>query len=284
MYSPWRLGVIFTYGFISPHCQVTQSKICLKLSRQNENTHNDNERTIPLVMAKQVILPGEKKTIWVDDTCLIEETIRDNFGVLATGLCIGEEDLMEMASLCEIREFNVKEDGATGTRNGYFVNIECVGRVKLNALDLHHPYPRFHFSLVKEEEENLEDCKMVAENIEIFMTILSDDKDEQDADDNNNVNLLSRYKSTCERNFRIQHSPRFHSQLMQSLSATSWAAFTVMDNMNNLEHYRLRALDYDNVFDRLKLAQYMLREKELRLQGIRMQSKSLNTETPGGFE
>ncbi len=276
--------MIFTYGFISPHRQVTQSKICLKLSRHNENTHNNNERTIPLVMAKQVILPGEKKTIWVDDTCLIEETVRDNFGVLAAGLCIGEEDLMEMASLCEIREFNVKEDGATGTRNGYFVNIECVGRVKLNALDLHHPYPRFHFSLVEEEEENLEECKMVAENIEIFMAILSDDKDEQDADDNNNVNLLSRYKSSYERNFRIQHSPRFHSQLMQSLSATSWAAFTVMDNMNNLEHYRLRALDYDNLFDRLKLAQYMLREKELRLQGIRMQSKSLNTETPGGFE
>ena len=39
----------------------------------------------------------------------------------------------------------------------------------------------------------------------------------------------------------------------------------------NHYNYRMKALDYDTLFDRLKLAQYMLREKELRLQGMRMQ-------------
>ena len=54
---------------------------------------------------------------------------------------------------------------------------------------------------------------------------------------------------------------------IQNLVATSWAAFLSLRDDTLEARYRLRALDWDNLIERLKLAQYALREKELFLQG-----------------
>ena len=54
---------------------------------------------------------------------------------------------------------------------------------------------------------------------------------------------------------------------IQNLVATSWATFLSLRDDTLDARYRLRALDWDNLIERLKLAQYALREKELFLQG-----------------
>jgi len=54
---------------------------------------------------------------------------------------------------------------------------------------------------------------------------------------------------------------------IQSLVSTSWAVFLSLQDATLEARYRLRALDWDNLIERLKLAQYALREKELFLQG-----------------
>ena len=54
---------------------------------------------------------------------------------------------------------------------------------------------------------------------------------------------------------------------VQSLVATSWAVFLSLKDDRLESRYRLRAFDWDNLLERLKLAQYALREKELLLQG-----------------
>ena len=61
---------------------------------------------------------------------------------------------------------------------------------------------------------------------------------------------------------------------IQSLFATSWAAFLSLRDNTLDARYRLRALDWDNLYERLKLAQYALREKELFLQGQLMAMES----------
>jgi Lon protease-like protein len=48
----------------------------------------------------------------------------------------------------------------------------------------------------------------------------------------------------------------------QDLTAISWAAFCTEIFAEQDAMYRIQALDFDNLFDRLKLAYYMLREKK----------------------
>ena len=51
----------------------------------------------------------------------------------------------------------------------------------------------------------------------------------------------------------------------QELTAISWAAFCTELLPEQEATYRIQALDSDNLFDRLKLASYMLRHKKAQL-------------------
>ena len=52
----------------------------------------------------------------------------------------------------------------------------------------------------------------------------------------------------------------------QELTAVSWAAFCTNLLPEEDATYRIQALDCDNLFDRLKLANHMLREKKILLE------------------
>ena len=54
----------------------------------------------------------------------------------------------------------------------------------------------------------------------------------------------------------------------QELTAISWAAFCTNVLPEEDAAYRIQALDSDDVFERLKLASHMLREKKKRLRQL----------------
>jgi hypothetical protein len=244
-----------------------------------------NKKSIPVLIrtTQEIILPGETKTFWTDESTLIAHSLSQNFGVLGVGHFVDEDDLMEIASLCEIRkcdaedELLLQNDQDRGESSiNLLVTVECVGRVKLQRLVQQYPYTKFDFSLVEEHHEShLEECQLVKENIETFMKILPYTKQGGgEEDDDQEFNLMCRYREAYDRILTITSNQynRSSADSMKHLIATSWAAFTVVKD-SNLDHYRMRALDYDNIFDRLKLAQNMLREKELRLQGMTLKNE-----------
>jgi hypothetical protein len=231
------------------------------------------KKTIALVTDidsnKQIILPGETRIICADDSfSLVQKSISDDHGVVAVGVT-GEEreesdDLLEMASMCEIRNYDER---------GMHVTVECIGRIKLENFAQLHPYWTFYFSVFEEHQGRREECRLVADNIETLIKTISQSEQkggQGDAEDS----LLHRFKNSFEKSFELDHTTMHQSHEIRSLTAISWAAFIAVEEKNsNMNHYnyRMKALDYDTLFDRLKLAQYMLREKELRLQGMRMQ-------------
>ena len=246
-------------------------------------------KTISLLMTEEVILPGETTTIWTNDLDVLERSLSKHFGVLATGLSMKDDNtLMEMASLCQIKDCSDadsllqenRDDDMTKESN-ILLTLECVGRVKLQNIIQDYPHLEFEFSLLEEDEccdDVLEKCQLVAQNIETFIRILSHSKicEEEMVLDHDDSDLLARYRKAFQSALGILHQGDVDSkneEMMRSLSATSWAAFTAVKD-RKLKEYRLRALDYESLFDRLKLAQYMLREKELRLQGASLKSSS----------
>ena len=131
---------------------------------------------ICLIATDQVVLPGETATLWTDEQELIDDCVENNYGVLALGVIMEEtdgeiqesDDLLEIASLCEIKEC---EDN--GGEDGVFVTVTCVGRVRLDRLQQTSPYIKFYCTKVKDDVGDLDKSNMVADNIEIFMKKLS---------------------------------------------------------------------------------------------------------------
>ncbi len=226
---------------------------------------------------KQIILPGETRTIFVADSfegSTIKELTSIDNGIVAVGVISDSEegeDLVEMASMCEIQNYYDR-----------LVTVQCVGRIKLKSCSQMNPYWRFYFSLYEEDQTYLEECRLVADNIETFIQKLSKSEGGsglQITTDGDEESLLYRFKLAYERSLEADHYNAHRSEEIRSLTAISWAAFIAVErdeeiSNNNLYQYRLRALDYDTLFDRLKLAQYMLREVELRFLGRSMGNAS----------
>jgi Lon protease-like protein len=228
-----------------------------------------------------IVLPGETATIWTEEDRLIEDCVAYNYGVLALaviadddqdedgptneGLAMDdtddddEENLLEIASLCEIKEV---EDGGD---DGLFVTVTSVGRVRLDRLKQSYPYFKFYCKTLQEEVGNLRRGNLVADNIESFMRKLTHREKELKLCESDEESLVQRYKRAYGHALQTVIAKN-SSRNVQLLTAISWAAFTAVDDPE-LEHYRIQALDWDCLYERLKLAQYMLREKELRLYG-----------------
>jgi len=72
----------------------------------------------------------------------------------------------------------------------------------------------------------------------------------------------------------------------QELTAISWAAYCTGLLPEEDATYRIQALDSDNLFDRLKLALHMLREKKAQLRvkmqkaGLKFRSEDLDEDDP----
>ena len=228
---------------------------------------------------RQIMLPGETRTICADDSFdkVGEKEINDDHGIVAVGVTgvVREEDddLMEIASMCEIKKYE---------EAGRQLTLECIGRVKLHDFAQFLPYWKFHFSVFEEKQDNLNECRLVADNIETLIKKLSKSefKFQEDSEDEDDT-LFDRFNRAYARCYVIDHTTKNNpSDEIRSLTAISWATFIAVDEETTaLNHfdYRLKALDYDTLFDRLKLGQYMLRERELRHQGLKMSIDTLSS-------
>jgi hypothetical protein len=243
---------------------------------------------VPLI---QYVVLNDKPMVRV--VVAVRVTTEDENGNLA---------LAQVASLCEmtVSSINVEEDQVQ-------VDLKCVGRVRLLNMLQQHNANIFQFKGEWIEEgfqdpKEVEKAKRVESNIERMMGEISrlereiaERRSERGqlllfSNPNNSPssatrNLYDQYSKTKARLFRtmatafdrqaeVMHGNN-HNVLVSgnkdddtmSLTATSWAVFPCLNDSKLEARYRLRALDWDNLLERIKLAQYVLREKCLLLQG-----------------
>jgi len=224
--------------------------------------------------SNQVVLPGEVTSILSTlEESLVEDCVQSHFGILAVGIFVGQDEdgddsLAQMASLCEIQNCQDIPD------KGLLVTLQCVGRVKLECQLRNVPHLRYSCSIVYEETGDVKKAELVAANIQAFLKTITRME--------TSLGRINEHEETLEDLFEVAFDRAWNSSLdklpykesrstpqTQPLTATSWAIFTCIqdDALLRDNNYRLRALDWDNLLERLKLAQYALREKELRLQG-----------------
>jgi hypothetical protein len=124
---------------------------------------------------------------------------------------------------------------------------------------------------------------------------VDDEKEEQEDDDDDDddayADRMSRYRqayevalSTDTQGYRVTDDTGTRSA--RELTAISWAAFCTDILSSEESTYRIQALDSDNLFERLKLASQMLREKKARLRvkmqkaGIKFRGEDLDEDEP----
>ena len=120
-----------------------------------------------------------------------------------------------------------------------------------------------------------------------------DDDDDEDDDDESDVLLsrVSRFRkaydtalATDTQGYRVTDDTGERSA--QELTAISWAAFCTDLLPSEDSTYRIQALDSDQLFERLKLASKMLREKKAQLRvkmhkaGIKFRGEDLDEDEP----
>lgn len=273
------MTTFIAHGFIVN----TNVKISFRVSEANRKRSAINispsDKTISVLLTDNIspILPGNTYTIQTPID-LTRETSQDH-GIFAIAYNLKDpydaeyvETTMKIASLCEIRNMtSISED--KGALN--CVTVDCVGRIQLLDRVLireHSSMEKFHFCFTQDVHDNLESCQLVAENIETFIMILTN---ELHPENHGYEDLLDVYIEQLDRALLHDICVSDCSEDVKKLTATGWAAFNSISAWTNLieiEDYIIRALDYENLFDRLKLAQYMLREIQLRIQGRRMLS------------
>jgi Lon protease-like protein len=222
--------------------------------------------------SNQVVLPGEVTSISTLEESLVEDCVQSHFGILAVGIFVGQDEdgddsLAQMASLCEIQNCQDIPD------KGLLVTLQCFGRVKLESQLQVVPHFKYSCSIVHEETGDVKKAELVAANIQAFLKTITRMETSLGRIDEHEEILEDLFEVAFDRAWnsrlnKLQYKESRSTPQTQRLTATSWAVFTCMQDDPLLrDNYRLRALDWDNLLERLKLAQYALREKELRLQG-----------------
>lgn len=122
-----------------------------------------------------------------------------------------------------------------------------------------------------------------------------DDEDEDEMDDDDDPNGFSDRAARFRKAYEIalatdtqgyQISDTTGQRSAQQLTALSWAAFCSDLISDEESTYRIQALDSDKLFERLKLAAQMLREKKAQLRvkmqkaGIKFRSEDLDEDEP----
>lgn len=124
-----------------------------------------------------------------------------------------------------------------------------------------------------------------------------DDEDESDDDDDdehepeNTLDCLGRFRKAYEtalahdtQGYRVTDDTGDRSA--RELTAMSWAAFCTDLLPSENSTYRIQALDSNNLFERLKLASQMFREKKAHLRvkmqkaGIKFRGEDLDEDEP----
>ena len=127
----------------------------------------------------------------------------------------------------------------------------------------------------KGEDENEEDVEMrrrlqVAKLDDRFYNDLGDDEDDEVSELDRKGRFRQAYDvalSTDTQGYCVPNSSNLE-RTPQELTAISWAAFCTNVLPEEDAAYRIQALDSDDVFERLKPASHMLREKKKRLRQL----------------
>jgi hypothetical protein len=220
---------------------------------------------------------------------LFDYCMTHHSGVVAMGL-VADTGVIQTVPLCEIESFSRIEGF------GVFASIRVVGRASLLELIQQEPYIRaLGVEITDAVPPNFDVPNLLASNIENTMITLSSlghKLDNEESSSSNGYDVISEEDDTEEdendfftKDLNEQFQYAFHQALnsdtqgyttvrsisssssssflfkglrsVQQLSALSWSAFCIapMD-----VSYKLQALDCNDLFDRLKLAAYALRE------------------------
>jgi len=269
--------------------------------------HNDNsspeEFPVHFMTTKDIILPGETKTLTLRDEesiPLIQDCLETDCGRLALGVEFfslekeegeaAEEELQiaQVASLCEIVGLTAAHEDQV------LLDLVCVGRVRLQNMMQQYSPNQFQFTanclyepcgFSNNEKDDVQKALLLEKNI--LRLIQHSSRMEQKLQANKTGEnkqpaafIMDMYLDTrdevtvaiAKELERQRHSSSWdlsasRCEEWKRLVATSWAVFQCLKDETLEARYRLRALDWDNLLERLKLAQYALREKELLLQG-----------------
>ena len=128
----------------------------------------------------------------------------------------------------------------------------------------------------EEEEENEEE----------------EDDDDEEEEEEECLDRLGRFRgaydialSTDTQGYQVKNADA-GGRSAQELTAVSWAAFCTDLLPSEESTFRIQALDSDQLFERLKLASQMLREKKARLRvkmhkaGIKFRGEDLDEDEP----
>ena len=115
----------------------------------------------------------------------------------------------------------------------------------------------------------------------------ADDEEDSDDDEEDEMSFgdrRSRFQKAYEvaletdtqgyRVATVDEKPSRDQRTPQELNAISWAAFSTEILPDADATYRIQAMDSDNLFERLKLASHMLREKKAELR-VKMKNSGL---------
>lgn len=107
------------------------------------------------------------------------------------------------------------------------------------------------------------------EEEEDFDDDIYDDDDDEDDDEDFDPDRTGKFTeayttalATDTQGYMIQQPQESHERSARELTAMSWAAFCTEENTEEDATFRIQALDCEDLFDRLKLASFMLREKK----------------------
>lgn len=235
-----------------------------------------------------VLLQGETKQLRLYEDRFIklfDTTMGKHHGVVGMGL-IADSGIIQTVPLCEVEAYNRMEEF------GIFVTIRVVGRGTLLELSQQEPYLKATcIEVIDKIPQNLDLPNMVADNIENYYMSLSDldtklekkhsalsnkgeelhydennddEEEEEDQDPYGQFNKAFRQaKASDTQGYMVSEISSVGQRNAQDLTAVSWSAFCT-DGVDIMA--RLQALDCDDLFDRLKMGSYMLREQKAELE------------------
>lgn len=252
---------------------------------------------IHVIASPEVFLPGESITLSLpDENCipLIEDLLKQDCSNLALAVQLEdstvhyEEDwtVAQVSTLCEIAGITLGS-----LEDDVQLKLRCVGRVRLERMLKSYSPTHFQFTagpilepLVSKEDQ--QKALLVQENIDLLMNQLSDKEKELISGNGEKIvvdprshqgSLHHKYLATRKLvldAISADATQKICERDLLELTATSWSVFLSLDDCNLEVRYRLRALDWDNLLERLKLAQYALREKALLMQGQALKAQN----------
>ena len=214
-----------------------------------------------------------------DDVRLFQQAVDKNEGMFGLGFVHDPsaddgEVILDKIALMQIEDYNIM-----GQDFGIFCSSKAVGRASIlhteKCNDEDEPLMVWCNEIFDRQEiKSLEEANVLARNVvEILMKLSKADKlqlSETVAQPENSENRIDRFRVAMEaahlvdsQGYHVSSSDRKRCEERNLLSwseinAISWAAFSTSTSLETDKTYRLRAMDFELITNRLQLANYWL--------------------------